>query len=285
MFEFITAYRYYSYQERESPKARQEFLTTFQKVCEEMIPSDLEVNIDSIQIDEGTRLVINLDGKRPDDEQFVVNILREMMGQKFLRKELKRGMIVRGFMRDVGKVGFGIFVDIGISSPDKEVLIPLFELRRQLGNDQTLSVKEIIQKYGFTENFPVDVEITRYNENLNFTEPNERIEGIFASQFIGRIKTLVQKGNDIVFTSGVARQKIKKTLAIRGHTIDILEVQRLGPMETAIICKEGTFAPGILAHIGPDLAMCKLSAFVPAKVKRFWKEEKTTKPKKDSKNQ
>jgi hypothetical protein len=283
MLEFITAYRYYSFQDKDTPKGRSEFLNTFQKVCEEMIPSDLEVKVSEIQIDEGGRLILHIEGNQPDDEQFVANIFREMMGQKWNRKEIKRGQIVRGFMRDVGKVGFGIFIDVGISGPDKEILIPLFELRRQLGNDQILSTREIIQKYGFTENFPVDVEITRYNENHAFVEANERIEGIFAPQFIEQLKEAIFKGNDIVYTSGVSRQKIKKTLAIRGHTIDILEVQRLGPMETAIICKEGTFAPGILSHIGPDLSMCRLAAFVPAKVKRFWKTEKSTKPKKDQK--
>ena len=65
---------------------------------------------------------------------------------------------------------------------------------------------------------------------------------------------------------------VKKTIAKRGHTVDIVQIDRIGPLETAVMCKPGTTAAGIIAHIGQFLPHCRMSIFKPLNVQAFWKK-------------
>jgi hypothetical protein len=277
MYKLVSAYRYLPVAQGGFGIDTRTFLTTFQKVCEERIPSDLEVRIKSLSLDTTQRCVVELEGANPDDERFVANILKELIGEVIPLENLKRGMILRGFCRQVGAVGFGLFVDVGITSPDKEVLLPLFNLRQQLVNDQKLSLAEIIRKYGFMDNFPVDIEITRFSSPHLSPDQPLKIEGQLAPAMLDRYRTWIEAGNEILFASGLSRQSLKKVVAKRGHSMDLLEVQRLGPLESALVCKEGTYAPGLISRIGPFLENCKLSPLIPAQVRRFWKSSPTPK--------
>ena len=60
--------------------------------------------------------------------------------------------------------------------------------------------------------------------------------------------------------SGATKNQFKKALVKRGHLRDIVSVERHGFLEHIVILKEGTEAPGIIAHIGKYLRNCKLSA-------------------------
>jgi hypothetical protein len=116
----------------------------------------------------------------------------------------------------------------------------------------------------------VDIQIVRMTPPSINTEQKDRIEGKLAPIFIERLKKWISNGNEVVFTAGTPRQMVKRVMAKRGHTQDIIEVQRLGPLETAIILKEGTYATGIVAHIGRFLPNCKLGSLIPAQIRRFW---------------
>ena len=267
MYSFVTAFKYYSMARKLSDKTQEKFLETFQKVLEERIPQDIEVTINNLRMQSDFRIRITIDGKRADDESFVASILKELVGESLMMDELKPKQIVRGTCQSVGKIGFGLFVDAGIENPTKEILIPLYNLRAQLVKNEKLPAREILEKYGFMEHLPVQVEITR----VDLLRPDQpQIEGRFTNTFINQLQSWIDEGNDVVFAVGESRKTIKRIVAKRGHTPDILKFQRLGPLETALICKQDTYAPGIITEIGPYLLNSRLSMLIPGQVRRFW---------------
>ena len=64
MYEYITAYQYYYIGHASSAQNHTQFLETFRKVCEEQIPSDLDVKLDELSITRDNRIKIVLNGSR-----------------------------------------------------------------------------------------------------------------------------------------------------------------------------------------------------------------------------
>ncbi len=265
---YTTSFRYYQWGEKTS-NHRANFLNTFRRVLEERLPEDLKVEISNIEFKVNEKLFIELTGKKKDDLIFTSNILKEITGQAFDANNVPKNKKIVGFLKSVGKVGFGLFVDIGIEGPEKEALIPLHNLRSQLMNDEKFSTRDICQRYGFIDYLPVEIEV----EKILFEKGGKpKYECRFSDEFLEAYKEYIHSGMDIIFTTGVARQMIKRTIAKRGHTIDIFQIIRLGPLETVVVCNKGTNAPGIVSHIGPFLPNCKFSMIRPAQLSRFWKD-------------
>lgn len=267
---FITAYKFYRFGEAKTQSIRNKFLQTLTKIIESKIPADLDVKLSDLQFRTDERIFIELQGKRKADLQFTINILKEDFGQIFEAHNVPKNVPLMGYLRNVGKVGFGIFVDIGIEKPYKEVLIPLHILRDQLFHGETVSLSEIIIKYGFVENQPIHVIITNI---LDPYSKKPKYEAQIGENYLNKFREWIDWGLDIVLTIGEARQMIKRTLAKRGHTIDIYEIQRLGPLEMAVICNQGTSGPGLISHIGRFLPHCKMSTFRPNSVANMQDEK------------
>ncbi len=196
-----------------------------------------------------------------------MNILKELTGQTFDAHNVPMHTSTMGFLRKTGKVGFGLFVDIGIENPYKEVLIPLHVLREQLAKGKQIPLSKIIKIYGFQDGFPIPIEVTNIIDPLS---RKPKYEARISEEFVGRLKEWISWGLEMVFTIGEARQMIKRTVAKRGHSIDVYEIHRLGPLETVIFCNEGTSGPGLIAHIGRFLPHCHLSTLQPLMLQQYW---------------
>jgi hypothetical protein len=267
MLEFTTMFKFYSYDKELKGKNKARILNTLEKVLLEKIPQDLDVKIVSLQVLENNRLNVQMEGENKDDIIFTINIFKQIMGETINNRRITKGFIAKGVMVSPNKLGFGIFVDIGLTDPAKEVLIPLFQMRKQLVNNEKLSVIEIVKNYGFMENLPVEIEIVKF-EGANGDNP--KYEGKLSSNFVEQIQKSVEQRLDIIYTTGVSRQNIKKTIAKRGHSQDIIEINRLGPLETAVVCKKGTTGPGIISHIGKFIPEAHFSTLQPKWVRKFW---------------
>ncbi|MHA1777358.1 MAG: hypothetical protein DRO88_00290 [Promethearchaeia archaeon] len=264
---YVTAYQFYAINKAKTAQERTNFLRTFQRVLEERIPHDLDVKIDDLEFRLDNRIKITLIGPNKDECQFVSRILQELTGRVIDANNIPKNTPLIGQLTSIGSVGFGVFVDIGIEGPSKEVLIPLFRLRQQLVGNDKLSTKEIIHLYGLMNHLPVELEVTK----LTYEKKGKpKVEGQFSENFLVKIRQMVEEGWDTIFTTGVSRQMIKKTLAKRGHTIDIMQIDRLGPMEAAVRCKSGTTAAGLIAHIGKFLPNCRMTVFNPERVAKYW---------------
>ena len=266
---YTTAYQFYHFgsQEASQIQIQGKFLQTFQHVLEEQIPEDLSVTLAHLDLRADNRVIIELQGSSKDELTFVSNIFKESTGESMDAHNVPKKKGLFGSLRSVGKVGFGLFVDIGIENPVKEVLIPLHQLRKQLTAGKKVSTQEICKKYGFIDNFPVQIEITK----LEFEKGGKmKFEAKFTDKFVAQLEEWIAGKTDVIISTGVARQLVKRTIAKRGHSIDIVKIQRLGPLETAIICHEGTTAPGIVSHVGPFLSNCRMSMLRPSQLQQFW---------------
>lgn len=61
------------------------------------------------------------------------------------------------------------------------------------------------------------------------------------------------RGTGRVNANSTTRAQLRATVNRSGHADDIVTVERLGLLESSIICLEGTDPPGLLADIGPHL--------------------------------
>lgn len=195
------------------------------------------------------------------EEVFVYNLLKNEIGSTTEFKDIKENGILKGTLVDVGKVGFGIFVDCAIMNPKVDVLIPLQSLRDQLCNGQKKSVKDIVQAYDFIDHFPLYIKITHIENTKN------KIQGEIAPESLGMFKKILDENLEAVFLSGETKGQFKKVIVGKGHFRDIITIKRFGFLENLVLLKEATDAPGIIARIGKELQNCKLSAIRPKKIK------------------
>ncbi len=197
------------------------------------------------------------------EEQFIFNILKQEIGSINDFKEVKVGKEYRGSFVDVGKVGFGLFVDCAILNPKTDVLINLHTLREQLCEGKERSLKEIIEAYDFIDHFPVNITITEVDT------VNNKLLCELSLKTINFFKKILAENIEGVFLSGETKGQFKKVINKKGHFRDIITVKRFGFLENLVLLKEGSDAPGIIAHIGNELRNCKLSALRPEKIKRL----------------
>ncbi|MFX1337512.1 MAG: DUF2110 family protein [Promethearchaeota archaeon] len=197
------------------------------------------------------RFEILIDGP---EEIFVFNLIKKEIGSVNEFNDIEVGKQYKGTLIDVGKFGFGIFVDCAILNPQIDVLLTLNVLRDQLCAGKKKSVREIIKAYDFIDHFPVEVKITEIDAE------NHQIQGRLSDASVGLYQKIVSENLEGIFVSGATKNQFKKALIKRGHLRDIISVERHGFLENIVILKEGTDAPGIIAHIGKYLKNCKLSA-------------------------
>ncbi|MFX1317097.1 MAG: DUF2110 family protein [Promethearchaeota archaeon] len=198
------------------------------------------------------------------DENFIYNLLQKEIGTITEFKDIKEGQLCKGSMVDVGKVGFGIFIDCAIFNPKVDVLINLHSLRSQLCNGKGKSLREIIEAYDFIDNFPVYVKI------LKIDKVNQKLQGEIAQKTLTLFNKVLKENIEGVFLSGETKGQFKKALVKNGHSQDIISIKRFGFLENLVLLKKDSNAPGIIAHIGRDLTNCKLSALRPTRIKTLF---------------
>jgi len=70
------------------------------------------------------------------------------------------------------------------------------------------------------------------------------------------------RGTGRVNANSTTRAQLRATVNRSGHAEDIVTVERIGLLESSVICRDGTDAPGLLADVGPHLE-AELLAIVP----------------------
>lgn len=174
-------------------------------------------------------------------------------------EELKQVNIkrkIRGKIVDSGRIGYGIYVDIGITSPKTiDALVPLYKLRSQLLGGRQFSIKKILKNYCLYDNMPLEIIITKVDYE------NMKIEAELSKNQIVTYRKWFDTDLDRVIvigaTADIVNEAIKKSRVSR----DIEKIVSFGLLEQSIICKKGTEAPGIIAKIGSNLPKVSLRAF------------------------
>ncbi|MFW9982014.1 MAG: DUF2110 family protein [Candidatus Thorarchaeota archaeon] len=215
--------------------------------------TELDATLNSIGTDKKSRIVVNIEG---EDEEFVANALAKEYGKSLLSDNLNPNTVYPGRLIDVGKVGYGLYVDIGvIDSPKMDALVPLHKIREQL--NFLAPLKTISEAFVFVDHLPTEVKLT------NIDLFNNRIEAEFDQKVLSRVTDWLHDDHERLLVFGANQRQIEGTLKKSGHREDIYEIEQLGKFEFSLRCKRSTRASGILAAIGPRLKGVPMHLFIP----------------------
>lgn len=220
------------------------------------LTAGLNVNVKIESKDERDWIRIHISG---EDEAVTLKYLDREFGLAPVSiQNLHVGAVIRGKVIDSGQVGYGLYIDIGISSPElRDALLPLYKMRAQLAEGRKLPANQIIKKLCLFDNFPLKVRVTSVNSETN------KIEVELTKNQLSMFNRWIKSKLDYVIALGATRAHIKKALTKTRHLRDVLQIQHLGLLEHAIQCKPKTYSPGIIAKIGPLLPQVPLYTFNP----------------------
>jgi hypothetical protein len=236
-------------------KKRKQLLDVVKSEVTSMI-DELDVRLARFGTDKRGHLSLGFNG--PDSE-FAINFLVKKYGKAIRLENVKEGAILPGSFLEVGKVGYGLYVDIAaISNKSVDVLIPLHRIREQVNIRKPLRV--IANSMIFVDNLPVDVKITAvdYREN--------KIEGELAQSTLTRFEEWIHDDHERLLVFGTDQDTIEIALRKTRHLEDIYEFEELGAFEHSLRCKRSTRASGIVAAIGPKMRGIPMHLFIPKEI-------------------
>jgi hypothetical protein len=236
-------------------KKRKQLLDEVQEEITGLI-DDLDVHLARFGTDKRGHLLMSFDGQ---DSEFAINYLVKEYGKSIRIENIKEGTILPGSFIDIGKVGYGLYVDIAAMSKTRaDALIPLHRIRDQFSIRKPL--RTIANALVFVDDFPVDVKITSIDSREN------KIEGEFAQSTLNRFEKWMHDDHERVLVLGASKNMVEAALKKTRHLEDIYEFEELGKFEYALRCKRSTRASGIIAAIGPKLRGIPMHLFIPKEI-------------------
>jgi len=190
-----------------------------------------------------------------EDADAFLNLLRQEQGEAPVsRAKLEKWDIVRGFVAGAGRIGYGVYVDIGIQDPaPKDALYPLHRMRAQLADGEAKSAREILDSNALVDYVPLTVIVTEFQgENISVEMEDEDRD---------RIVSWRKYPFDRVIVVGTDKTQAENAVRASGLQSDIVEVESLSLFVQSLVCKIGTDAPGVIAKIGGRLRGMGLKSY------------------------
>ncbi len=213
---------------------------------------DLEIEVVDFEIFKGW-VKVAISG---EDEVVAANFIRKVYGEVKSLSEASREDVLKGFARDVGKVGYGLYLDAFVE--DKDALIPLYSLRESLVANKKLPLRKIVRYFGIVENMPLEFVVHKIED--------EKIEGTLSPAQVEDFMELMKRGLDVLVVTGASRNEIEGALKSSGHTFDVIRIERLSFLCHRLICKEDTMAQGLIPELGPFLSESVFGIFSPKRI-------------------
>jgi len=194
-----------------------------------------------------------------EDEEAFREIINRRFGIATIDfSNLELSDIRRGFIIDSGKVGYGLYVDMGIMTPKPiDGLYPLHSIRAQLLEGQQLPIRQIIKKYHFYDDFPLEVRIAKIRQG--------KVEVELSDKQRESINEWSALPFDRVIIYHALPGDLHSAIKSSGIERDLARVENLSLTTHLLTCKIGTQAPGIVAKLGPRLKRSDLFVFRPEK--------------------
>ncbi len=199
---------------------------------------------------------------RGEDAEAFVNVLMERFGSIPVESSrLERWDGLRGCIVGAGKVGFGVYVDMGIFEPVlRDGLYPLHRMRAQLADGVSKSCRGIIDETGLVDDFPVQVRVIGIEGDRISVELSDETWGLFGSW--RRLPF------DRVVAIGAAKAEAESAVRAARLSYDVIRIEPLSLFAQCLVCKMGTDAPGVIAKLGDRLRGVKLASVRARDLKR-----------------
>jgi len=192
---------------------------------------------------------------RGDDADAFLNLLVKKFGEAPVQhSKVERWDLCRGFITGSGRVGFGVYVDLGILEPvRKDALYPLHRMRAQLSDGVAKSSREILLENALADYFPIRTVVTEIQ--------GEKVSVELADETREQFLWWKQLPFDRVIAIGVARDEVEKAVRSARLGFDVIKIESLSLLVQCLVCKMDTDAPGVIAKIGNNLKGVALAAY------------------------
>ena len=201
-----------------------------------------------------------------EDEAVALRLLDREVGLAPVSAEgIGRFSVLRGKIVDSDKSKVELFVDVGLPDSDiSKAFIPLWRLHAQLSDGKKVSIQRLIELFCLFDFVPVSVTIV---SDLN--GQSRAHEAKFSEAQLSRFSGWLGSNLDRVIVLGASRRDVELAIERARLLRDVFEVETLGLLEHALLCKLGTDAVGLLPKLGPYLASSSLAPFLPRKIKQL----------------
>ena len=200
-----------------------------------------------------------------EDERVALRYLADEIGLCPMRLEcVEKFSTIKGRVTSLNKSRIELYIDIGVFSPKTaDATVSLQRLQAQLADGRKTTLKKLAELFGFCENLPLTVKIYDVNKE------NRCIEAMLAERQLTLYKSWTKSLLDRLIILGASFNEV--TLALK-HTRcnrDIVNIETLGLLEHALVCKLGTDAVGLIPKIGKNLRNASFSTFNPRRITEF----------------
>jgi hypothetical protein len=210
------------------------------------------LNVESEFSLEGYWLQIRTKG---EDSDAFLNLVKQEYGEAPIsRSNLEKWDLVNGFVTGAGRIGYGVYVDIGIWEPaPKDALYPLHRMRAQLADGEAKSSREILEANALVDYVPLKMIVTELD--------GEKISVELTDAARDKLVSWRKYPFDRVIVVGADKALVENAVRTSGLEGDILKVESLSLFVQSLLCKIGTDAPGVIAKIGNRLRGVGLSSY------------------------
>ncbi len=192
---------------------------------------------------------------RGEDSEAFINLLGRKFGNApHESSRIQKWDVLKGFVTASGKVGFGVYVDLGVVEPvRKDALYPLHRMRAQLADGVPKSCRDIVEENALADYIPMKVLVTGTDgEKLSVELSDETRELLLYWKKLPF---------DRVLAIGVGKEEAERAVRSARLHYDIIKVEPLSLVVQCLLCKIGTDAPGIITKIGGLLRGARLASF------------------------
>jgi hypothetical protein len=177
---------------------------------------------------------------------------------------VKKLSTLNGYVTSLNKNGEELSVDVGVFEPKSvHATIPLQRLQAQLVDGRKIALGKIAELFGFCKDLPVNIKVTRLNEEESCMEAE------LSSRQIRKYAVWRESLLDRLLVLGSPLHEINMTLEHARLDRDVIDVETLGLLEYALMCKLGTDAAGLIPKIGRILKNVKFAVFNPKRLRQF----------------
>ncbi len=210
-----------------------------------------------------------------DDDEAFLNVLRNRFGTIPIQSStVEKWDLAKGSVVGSGRVGFGVYVDMGVLEPvARDGLYPLHRMRAQLSDGITKSCREILDENGLVDDFPLGIRVIDVQGEKISVELSDQTREIFS--------TWHRLPFDRVIAIGISELEAEKAVKAAGLWYDVIKIEPLSLFAQCLVCKIGTDAPGIIAKLGNRLRAVRLAS-VRTKIHPFEKNTRSQVPRASS---
>lgn len=231
--------------------------TQLQSLCE-----GLQATVKVVELTDQGWIRVNVSG---EDETAASNLLKERFNLAPVElKNVEIGNVQKGKIFVSEKDSTEIYVDVGVFVPKPiEASISLQHLQAQLVDGKELPLQRLTKLFCLADNFPLKILNKRLdNKRSRFVaELSEKQIALFSEWTLSNLERLI--------VLGTFSENIERAVKASGHLRDVAEIETLGLLEHAVVCKLGTYAAGLIPKVGRLLPNVALKVFSPREIQRF----------------